>query len=148
MIKTKIAASNFNLAIVALKTGGAAIETAFTGDVKLELVDASVGGSCGAYALVRNLGTLTYAAANLGRKMLAGINESNAWQNARIRMTYPATGAPTIVACSTDNFDSPGQLSGDSQRPPNSTTRRVQRVCSLIPGSMAAMCTRRASRSR
>ena len=104
VIKTKIASSAFGLDVVALKTGGTAIETAFAGDVKLELVDASAGGSCGAYALVRNLGTLTYAAADLGRKTLAGINEPNAWPNARIRMTYPATGAPTIVACSTDNF--------------------------------------------
>jgi MSHA biogenesis protein MshQ len=104
VIKTKVASSAFGLDVVALKTGGTAIETAFTGDVKLELVDASAGGSCGAYALVRNLGTLTYAAADSGRKTLVGISEPNAWPNARIRMTYPATGAPTIVACSTDNF--------------------------------------------
>ena len=44
------------------------------------------------------------AAADSGRKTLVGISEPNAWPNARIRMTYPATGAPTIVACSTDNF--------------------------------------------
>ena len=104
VIKTKIAASNFNLAIVALKTGGTAIETAFASDVKLEIVDASVGGSCGAYALIRNLGTLTFTAPDSGRKNQININEPNAWPNARIRMTYPATGAPTIVACSTDNF--------------------------------------------
>ena len=104
VIKTKIAASNFNLAIVALKTGGTAIETAFASDVKLEIVDASAGGSCGAYALIRNLGTLTFTAPDSGRKNQLNINEPNAWPNARIRMTYPATGAPTIVACSTDNF--------------------------------------------
>lgn len=104
VIKTKIAASNFNLAIVALKTGGTAIETAFAGDVKLEIVNASVGGSCGAYALIRNLGTLTFTAPDSGRKNQININEPNAWSNARIRMTYPATGAPTIIACSTDNF--------------------------------------------
>ena len=37
-------------------------------------------------------------------RRFAGIVEPNAWPNARIRMTYPATGAPTVVACSTDNF--------------------------------------------
>jgi len=104
VIKTKIAASAFNLDIIAIKTSGTAIETAFAGGVKIELVDASSGASCGAYALIRNLGTLTFVAADLGRKTLAGINESNAWPNARIRMSYPETGAPTIVACSTDNF--------------------------------------------
>ncbi len=104
VIKTKVASSAFGLDVVALKTGGTAIETAFAGNVKLELVDASAGGSCGAYTLIRNLGTLTYAAADQGRKTLAGINEPNAWPNTRVRMTYPATGVPTITACSTDNF--------------------------------------------
>lgn len=104
VIHTKVSASAFNLAVVALKSGGAAVETTFTGNVKLELVDASVGASCGAYGLIRSLGTLTFAAGDAGRKTLAGIVEPNAWRNARIRMIYPATGAPTIVACSTDNF--------------------------------------------
>jgi MSHA biogenesis protein MshQ len=104
VIRTKVAASAFGLDVVALKSSGTAVETAFAGDVKLELVDASAGASCGAYGLIRNLGTLGFTAADMGRKMLAGISEPNAWPNARIRMTYPATGAPTIVACSTDNF--------------------------------------------
>ncbi|MDQ1315326.1 MAG: biosis protein MshQ [Pseudomonadota bacterium] len=104
VIRTKVAASAFGLDVVALKTGGAAVETAFAGDVKLELVDASAGAGCGAHALIRNLGTLTFTATDLGRKTLAGISEPNAWPNARIRMTYPATGVPTIIACSTDNF--------------------------------------------
>jgi len=104
VIHTKVSASAFNLAVVALKSGGAAVETAFAGTVKLELVDASAGASCGAYGLIRSLGTLTFAAGDAGRKTLAGIVEPNAWRNARLRMTYPASGAPTIVACSTDNF--------------------------------------------
>jgi len=104
VIRTKIASSAFSLAIVALKSSGTAVETAFAGDVKVELVDASAGGSCGAYGLIRNLGALTFTAADMGRKTLADISESNAWPNARVRMTYPATGVPTITACSTDNF--------------------------------------------
>ena len=104
VIRTKVAASAFGLDVVALKSSGTAVETAFAGDVKLELVDASAGASCGAHGLIRNLGTLGFTAADMGRKTLAGIDEPNAWPNARIRMTYPATGAPTIVACSTDNF--------------------------------------------
>ena len=104
VIKTKVAGSAFNLAVVALKSGGTAVETAFTGGVKLELVDASVGGSCAAYGLIQNLGVLSFAAGDLGRKNQTGISEGNAWPNARVRMTYPATGAPTVVACSTDPF--------------------------------------------
>ncbi|MBI3432133.1 MAG: hypothetical protein HY018_07990 [Hydrogenophilales bacterium] len=104
VIHTKVAASAFGLDVVALRVGGTAVETAFTGDVRLELVDASSAGSCSAYASIRSLGTLTFAAANQGRKTFAGISEPNAWPNARIRMTYPAIGVPTLIACSTDNF--------------------------------------------
>ena len=104
VIRTKIAASTFGLDVVALKSSGTAVEPAFAGDVKLELVDASAGAGCGAYGLIRNLGTLSFTAADMGRKTLAGIGEPNAWPNARIRMSYPATGAPTLIACSTDNF--------------------------------------------
>ncbi|OHE60270.1 MAG: hypothetical protein A2X71_06215 [Thiobacillus sp. GWE1_62_9] len=123
VIRTKIAASAFGLDVVALKSSGTAIETAFAGDVKLELVDASAGASCGAYGLIRNLGTLGFTAANMGRKTFSGISEPNAWPNARIRMTYPATGAPTIVACSTDNFAiRPASFGGVTARDADSTT--------------------------
>lgn len=104
VIRTQLAGSAFNLDVVALKTGGAAIETTFAGDVKLELVDASAGASCGGYPLIRSLGTLGFTASDSGRKTLTGINEPNAWPNARVRVTYPATGTPTLVACSSDNF--------------------------------------------
>ena len=104
VIRTKVAASPFAVAVVALNSTATAVETAFAGDVKLELVDASSAASCGAHALIRNLGTLTFAAADQGRKTLTGISEPEAWPNARIRMSYPATGVPTVVACSTDNF--------------------------------------------
>ena len=104
VIRTKVAASPFAVAVVALNSTATAVETAFAGDVKLELVDASSAASCGAHALIRNLGTLTFAAADQGRKTLTGISEPEAWPNARIRMSYSATGVPTVVACSTDNF--------------------------------------------
>lgn len=104
VIHTKVAASAFGLDVVALKTGGTAVETAFAGDVKLELVDASSTASCSAYPAISALGTPTFAAADKGRKTFAGIGEPNAWPNVRVRMTYPATGTPTVIACSTDNF--------------------------------------------
>jgi MSHA biogenesis protein MshQ len=104
VIRTKVAASAFNLDVVALKTGGTAIETAFAGGVKLELVDASSATSCSSYLPIQALNTLTFTATDQGRKTLTGISEADAWANVRVRMTYPATGTPTITACSTDNF--------------------------------------------
>ena len=104
VIRTKVAASGFGFDVVAVRTGGTAVETAFTGDVKLELVNATGALACSAYPLIRALGTLTFAAADQGRKSQPGVNEPNAWPNVRLRMIYPATGTPTVVACSTDNF--------------------------------------------
>jgi hypothetical protein len=104
VIRTKVAASAFALDVVALNAGGTAVETAFAGDVRVELVDAVSGGACAGLPLIRNLGTLTFASGDAGRKTLSGINEPNAWPNVRVRMSYPASGTPTVVACSTDPF--------------------------------------------
>jgi len=104
VIRTKVAASAFALDVVALNTAGTAVETAFAGDVRAELVDASGGGACVGLPLVRSLGTLSFVAGDAGRKTLAGINEPNAWPNVRVRLSYPASGTPTVVACSTDPF--------------------------------------------
>ena len=103
VIRTKVSASAFALDVVALNTGATAVETAFTGAVGVELVNAAGGGACGAYPLIRDLGTLTFAAGDQGRKTLAGIGEPEAWPNVRVRMRYPATGTATVVACSNDN---------------------------------------------
>jgi len=104
VIRTKVAASVFGLDVVALNATGTAVETAFAGDVRVELVDAASGGACAGLPLIRNLGTLTFAAANAGRKTLAGISEPEAWPNVRVRMSYPASGTPTVIGCSNDNF--------------------------------------------
>ncbi|MEW5967356.1 MAG: LamG domain-containing protein [Pseudomonadota bacterium] len=104
VIRTKVAASAFALDVVALNAAGTALETAFAGDVRVELVDAATGGACAGLPSIRALGTLTFASGDAGRKTLAGINEPNAWPNVRVRMSYPASGAPTVVACSTDPF--------------------------------------------
>lgn len=136
VIHTKVAASAFGLAIVALKTGGTVVETAFTGDVKLELVDASSAASCSVYPAIRPLGTLTFAAADQGRKTFAGISEPNAWPNARVRMIYPATGAPTVTACSTDNF---------AIRPASFSSVTVSDTDSVTPGTARALTNTAAS---
>lgn len=112
VIHTKAAGSNIDLAIVALNAAKTAVETLFTGDVKIELLDASNNAG----ALDANgcrpswtplpvfvPPTLTFALADLGRKNVT-LTESNAWREVRVRMTYPALGAPLAIGCSTDNF--------------------------------------------
>ena len=112
VIHTKVAAQAFDVAVVALNAPKTAVETLFVGDVKVELLDASDNS----VALDANgcrptwtplpvfvPPTLTFVVADLGRKNIT-LTENNAWRDVRVRMTYPATGAPLAVGCSTDNF--------------------------------------------
>ena len=111
VIKTKVAGSSFDLAIVALDAAKTAVATSFTGDVKVELLDASdnsgaVDASTGCRATwtsVLSTDTLTFASGNAGRNDIT-LSQNNSWRDVRVRMSYPATGTASVVACSTDNF--------------------------------------------
>jgi hypothetical protein len=110
VIQTKIAGSSFNLDLIALNAAKTSILTTFTGTVKVELLDASLGGTldsngCNAsWTTIQTLGTNPiFAASDNGRKTVA-FQENNAWRNVRVRVTYPASGSPTSIGCSTDNF--------------------------------------------
>ncbi len=111
VIKTKIAGSAFNLDVVALNMAKTAIEPAFVGSVKVELLDASnnsaaldANGCRASWNVIQTVTTsLAFATADRGRKSQSFL-ESNAWRNVRVRISYPATGAATAVGCSTDAF--------------------------------------------
>lgn len=115
VIHTKVAAqqpAGFDLAIVALNAAKTGVETLFTGDVKVELLDTSNNGGPLDANACRSTWTplpgfvpriLNFAAADLGRKNIS-LSENNAWRDVRVRMTYPAAGAPLAIGCSTDNF--------------------------------------------
>lgn len=110
-IKTKIAGAPFDLAVIALDTAGTALATSFTGDVKVELIDTSnntgtldaTTGCRSSWTSVLSTGTLTFASADAGRANLT-LSHANAWPDLRLRMSFPATGTPTVIGCSTDNF--------------------------------------------
>lgn len=109
-ITTKIAGSAFNLDLIALNLARTAILTTFAGTVRVDLLDSSSGGpvdsnGCnGAWPLIQTLASSpTFIAANNGR-LTASFTENNAWPNARVRISYPATGTPTAIGCSGDNF--------------------------------------------
>ena len=112
VVKTKVAAQAFDLAVVALNAAKTGVETGFTGDVRIELLDASnnsgvmdTNGCRPTWAPLPVFvpPTLTFAAADLGRKNIM-LTENNVWRDVRVRMTYPAIGAPAAVGCSTDNL--------------------------------------------
>jgi MSHA biogenesis protein MshQ len=110
-IHTKVAGSAFNLSVVALNTAKTAVATTFTGDVKVELLDASDNsGAINASTGCRSTWTTslantttTFATADAGRDTVA-FNVANSYRDVRVRMSYPATGTATVVACSTDDF--------------------------------------------
>lgn len=110
VIQTKVAGVPFTVDLVALNTAKNAIQPAFTGIVKVELLDSSAGGAvdgngCNAtWTLIQTLANQTFVSASNGRLTVGGVQENNAWRNVRVRVTYPASGTATAVGCSTDNF--------------------------------------------
>ena len=110
VIQTKVAGVPFSVDLVALNTAKTAIQPAFTGIVKVELIDSSAGGAVdgngcnAAWTVIQTLPNQTFVNASNGRITVTGIQENNAWRNVRVRVTYPAAGSATALGCSTDNF--------------------------------------------
>jgi hypothetical protein len=110
-IRTKIAGTAFNLSVVALNTARTAVHTTFTGDVRVELLDASnnsgalntTTGCRASWTSVLSTSTLNFASGDSGRDTLAH-TQANSWRDVRVRISYPATGTATVIGCSTDNF--------------------------------------------
>jgi hypothetical protein len=111
-IFTKRAGAAFTLDVVALNLAKTAVLTTFTGAVKVELLNtidntgALDTNNCrSTWTNIQTLATNpVFVAADNGRKVGVSFLENNAWQNVRIRVTYPASGAATAIGCSTDNF--------------------------------------------
>ena len=98
---TKLSGVNFSVDILALDSSNA-VSTGYTGTVTLALVDASTGGGvCASMTSLQALGSLTFVAANAGRKTTASINYASAARNAKIRISDAVLG---ITSCSFDAF--------------------------------------------
>jgi MSHA biogenesis protein MshQ len=110
VIKTKIAGASASLDIIALNTAKTAIETTFTGTVRVEVLNASDnsgaldGDGCRpTWTVIQTLAPdPAFIAGNLGRKTIS-FTQANSFPEARLRITFPA-GAPTVTGCSGDNF--------------------------------------------
>lgn len=105
---TKLAGTSFSFDVVALKLDNT-VETTYASasnkDVTVELVDGSGATVCASRTAISPAvsQTLTFTAADAGRKAAAAMTVGKAYADLRCRVT-DATGAPTIVGCSTDNF--------------------------------------------
>lgn len=110
VIRTKIAGATMSLDMIALNTAKTAIETTFTGTVRVEVLNASDnsgaldGNSCRpTWTVIQTLSPdPAFIAGDNGRKTIS-FTQANSYPNARLRITFPA-GAPTVTGCSTDNF--------------------------------------------
>ncbi|MBC7993206.1 MAG: hypothetical protein H7Z15_08200 [Rhizobacter sp.] len=110
-IRTKIAGTAFNLAVVALNSARTAVLTTFTGDVRVELLDTrdnsgtlnATTGCRATWTSVLSTSTLNFVIGDAGRDTIA-LTQANSWRDVRVRISYPATGTATVVGCSTDNF--------------------------------------------
>lgn len=110
-IFTKLAGVPFTLDIAALNDASSAVMTGFEGEVKIELLNAA--NNAGALdadkcnpnwtAIPGQSGNATFAAGDNGRKTV-GFTVNDALRDVRVRVSFPATGTPTAVGCSTDNF--------------------------------------------
>lgn len=106
-IGTKIAGTAFNLDIHALNAARTGQDVNAVGDVLIDLLaNTGIGvaldaNNCPLTATTLPVGTVTLTAG----KATAAIGAiANSWRDVRVRMRYPASGASTVTACSTDNF--------------------------------------------
>jgi MSHA biogenesis protein MshQ len=107
VIRTKIAGNTVSLDVIALNSQRTAVDTAFTGTVKVEVLNASSGspgtdGCNGSWPVIQTLSNPTFSAGDNGRKTIS-FSVPNAYTNVRLRVSYP-TSSPTQIGCSSDNF--------------------------------------------
>jgi MSHA biogenesis protein MshQ len=109
VIRTKIAGSAVALDIIALNSSKTAIDTAFTGTVKVEVLNASnntggldANGCRSTWTVIQTLSNPTFVAGDNGRKTVS-FTEANSYSDVRLRVSYP-TSSPTQIGCSGDNF--------------------------------------------
>ncbi|GAB4175862.1 MAG: hypothetical protein Fur0039_18600 [Rhodocyclaceae bacterium] len=112
VVRTKVSARAFDLAVVALDAARTAVATGFTGSVKLELLDASnnsgaldANGCRASWVPLPGFTplTLSFGASDAGRKNVT-TTATDAWRELRVRMSSPATGTPSTTGCSNDAF--------------------------------------------
>jgi hypothetical protein len=109
VIRTKIAGALISLDMIALNSTRTAVDTAFTGTVRVEVLDSSNnsggfdGNGCRSSWTVLGSGDVTFVSGDNGRKTVSGLNYPNSYRDVRVRVSYP-TSSPTRIGCSNDNF--------------------------------------------
>lgn len=105
---TRLAGAPFSFDVVALKSDGS-VQTNFAAtaskSVQVELVNGAGSTACAVRAALSPAvtQTLTFVAADQGRKSLSPLTTSKAYSNLRCRVT-DSSQSPTVTSCSADSF--------------------------------------------
>jgi MSHA biogenesis protein MshQ len=143
-VKTKIAGSTVSVAIISLNLPRTAIETSFTGTVRVEVLNASdnsgaldANGCRSSWTVLQTVSPdPTFVAGDNGRDTIS-FTQPNSYKDLRLRVSFPTT-SPTRIGCSNDNFAMrPDQFTftvtdGDWQTA--GTTRTLDNVA--VPGGI------------
>jgi hypothetical protein len=97
-----VSGGSCNLTVGVFNSGKTALQTAFLGPVKIEIVDAT-SGACASFPLIATA-SASLTLSTSGETSLALPAVANAYPNARIRVSHPTSGTATSQSCSSDNF--------------------------------------------
>jgi hypothetical protein len=138
VIKTKIAGATISIDIIALNTNRKTINTAFTGTVTVDVLNASNNGGTldgngcrsipSTWTVIQTF-SAAFVAGDLGRKTVS-FTQANSYPDVRLRITY-ATGPK--IGCSNDNFAiRPNTLTSFSVTDGTETTAGTTRTLDLL----------------
>ncbi|MDD0840759.1 carbohydrate-binding domain-containing protein [Curvibacter sp. HBC61] len=106
-VTTKVAGNSVTVDVVALNALKTEVDTSFNQTVKVEVIaNPGLGVDVDNYNCPVSgtvLSTTRVAIIN-GRSSVTLPVVANAWRDARIRLSFPPTGAASVVTCSNDNF--------------------------------------------
>lgn len=106
-LSSKTAGAAFELDLVVLNAARNALAGSFSDTVLVDLIAnialgvALDGNNCPVTGDILNVGALTLSGSRSTHTLPA---VADVWRDVRVRIRYPASGTPTITACSTDNF--------------------------------------------
>jgi hypothetical protein len=109
VLRTKIAGNTISVDITSLNAARTAVDTTFTGAVRVEVLNASnnsaaldADGCRSSWSVIQTLSNPTFSAGDNGRKTVS-FTVADSYPDVRLRMSYP-TSSPTLIGCSNDNF--------------------------------------------
>jgi hypothetical protein len=106
-ISSKTAGAAFDLDLLALNAARNALAGGFSDVVRVDLIANTAlgitldGNNCPVTGDILDVGALTLTGSRDTHSLPA---VADVWRDVRVRIRYPASGTPTITACSTDNF--------------------------------------------